>query len=636
MKHISAHLEEVALGAVSHRADVDSEQGAAGTDTEEDLDQDQDRDDDDDESTEDKWCFCQTASYGTMLKCSNKHCEVSWFHSRCVGFSLEAEVIPDSWYCSVCTVRRENDERGIRACYHCRDRKIECIPPDTTTRCFGCANNHLVCQFPGEGHPRPSSVEPTPNRIELSGNQEKPDGLYTEALLENANMTKSDINDGKASPSIHDNDSVPVPDLKIDDVDLDWDQIIPDEQLASLKAEEEKKKNDEYLSMAQEESVPRKAAPKGFEKVHIEFSRGDSPEGFIERFEQPPASSLDRPGSPSLDESFTWVNESRRSPVKSTSLQETPHSPRPPPALPSHSTAYSPTKPRTELSDKDSSGPKPSDVELQILRAMEERLKVQNERIKACTEQVKSQLGSPVFATDPGLSLQRLRAETEQLKALLASYDTSSSDFQLSPRHSHVKDETDTRNLPDSEKAEKHMAYVERTRVEQLIARTQIEVSIAHIQVDQAIALTKREQGKVLRGLTQKNALAHSDPLADTVDEDSTRLKERVAVSVAQSGNHPDLHDAATGGHDSPSSGTKRGPVSDTQDSKAEAAQSKAPASLVTSFIACNNCRRAKLRCSSADRCARCIAQGISCVRDSRSARRSARATAGLQTNVAG
>lgn len=416
VKHISAHLEEVALGAVSHRADVDSEQGTAGTDTEED----QDRDDDDEESTKDKWCFCrQTAGSGVMVQCDNKDCEVSWFHPSCVGLDLAHGHGP--WYCSVCTARRVNTERGIGACYHCRDRKIDCITtPDTITRCFSCANNHWVCQFPLEGHPRPSLIEPTPNRIELSGNQEKLDRLYTEAteaMLEIANMTKSDVG-AKASPSADDNSSVHVPDVKVDDINLDWDQIIPDEQLAIMKAEEGKKKNDEYLAMVQEENVPRKAAPLGFEG-HIESSRTDSPEGFIERFGQPPAPSLDRPGSPSLDESFTWVNASRRSPVKSPSSSQEPPSLRLPPALPSQSTSYSRTKPTTELSDRDSFRFDLSDTDLQRLRAMEEQLKVENERVKAENEQIRSQLSLPVF--DQDLELQRLRAENEQLKARLAS-----------------------------------------------------------------------------------------------------------------------------------------------------------------------------------------------------------------------
>ena len=36
-----------------------------------------------------------------------------------------------------------------------------------------------------------------------------------------------------------------ITDVKVDDINLDWDQIIPAEKIAEIKAEEEKKQHDD-------------------------------------------------------------------------------------------------------------------------------------------------------------------------------------------------------------------------------------------------------------------------------------------------------------------------------------------------------------------------------------------------------
>ncbi|MCQ6513009.1 hypothetical protein NPN18_24900, partial [Vibrio parahaemolyticus] len=43
---------------------------------------------------------------------------------------------------------------------------------------------------------------------------------------------------------------------------LDWDQIIPADKLAEIKAEEDKRQHDDYLAKVAAESAPRRAAVK--------------------------------------------------------------------------------------------------------------------------------------------------------------------------------------------------------------------------------------------------------------------------------------------------------------------------------------------------------------------------------------
>ncbi|OIW28568.1 hypothetical protein CONLIGDRAFT_578698, partial [Coniochaeta ligniaria NRRL 30616] len=94
IKHLSAHLEEIALGAVAFHADVDSEHGTAATDTDEDKGGDDDEDHDNR-----KYCLCQMVSSGNMCTCDNDECQIRRFHWSCVG--LESEPTRP-WYCPTC------------------------------------------------------------------------------------------------------------------------------------------------------------------------------------------------------------------------------------------------------------------------------------------------------------------------------------------------------------------------------------------------------------------------------------------------------------------------------------------------------------------------------------------------------
>jgi chromodomain-helicase-DNA-binding protein 1 len=114
------------------------------------------------------------------------------------------------------------------------------------------------------------------NLFEQSGNQEKLEQLDIDAILENAEVTKTDVDDkiNLSSGGIDWDNWMQVTDVKVDDLALDWDQIIPAERLAAIKAEEEKKKHDDYLAKAMEENAPRKAALKGSKK-NVENDRAD-------------------------------------------------------------------------------------------------------------------------------------------------------------------------------------------------------------------------------------------------------------------------------------------------------------------------------------------------------------------------
>ncbi|KAI0388031.1 P-loop containing nucleoside triphosphate hydrolase protein [Hypomontagnella monticulosa] len=100
--------------------------------------------------------------------------------------------------------------------------------------------------------------------FEQSGNQERLEQLDIDSILENAEVTKTKVDDqmNLSTGGIDWDNFMSYTDVKVDDLNLDWDQIIPAEQLAAIKAEEEKKKEDDYLARELEASAPRRAALK--------------------------------------------------------------------------------------------------------------------------------------------------------------------------------------------------------------------------------------------------------------------------------------------------------------------------------------------------------------------------------------
>lgn len=106
------------------------------------------------------------------------------------------------------------------------------------------------------------------NLFEQSGNQEKLEQLDIDAILEQAEETKTAVDDklNLSTGGIDWDNWMQVTDVKVDETALDWDQIIPADQLAVVKAEEEKKQHEAFLAKAREENAPRKATLKNTKK----------------------------------------------------------------------------------------------------------------------------------------------------------------------------------------------------------------------------------------------------------------------------------------------------------------------------------------------------------------------------------
>ena len=100
--------------------------------------------------------------------------------------------------------------------------------------------------------------------FEQSGNQERLEQLDIDSILENAEVTKTKVDDkiNLSSGGIDWDNFMQITDVKVDDINLDWDQIIPAEKLAEIKADEEKKQHDDYLAKVAAESAPRRATIK--------------------------------------------------------------------------------------------------------------------------------------------------------------------------------------------------------------------------------------------------------------------------------------------------------------------------------------------------------------------------------------
>jgi len=96
--------------------------------------------------------------------------------------------------------------------------------------------------------------------FEQSGNQKKLEELDIDSVLENAEEHKTEVPEGMDADGGEDFlRSFEYTDVKID---LEWDDIIPKDQLATLKAEEEKKAHEKYLAKIIEDNAPRKATMK--------------------------------------------------------------------------------------------------------------------------------------------------------------------------------------------------------------------------------------------------------------------------------------------------------------------------------------------------------------------------------------
>jgi len=92
--------------------------------------------------------------------------------------------------------------------------------------------------------------------FEQSDNQKKLEELDIDSVLENAEEHKTEQPDGiEADGGEEFLKSFEYMDVKID---LEWDEIIPKEQLEEIKAEEKRKADDKYLAEVIEQNAPRK------------------------------------------------------------------------------------------------------------------------------------------------------------------------------------------------------------------------------------------------------------------------------------------------------------------------------------------------------------------------------------------
>ncbi|KAH7252167.1 P-loop containing nucleoside triphosphate hydrolase protein [Fusarium tricinctum] len=100
--------------------------------------------------------------------------------------------------------------------------------------------------------------------FEQSGNQERLEQLDIDSILENAEITKTKVDDkiNLSTGGIDWDNFMQITDVKVDDINLDWDQIIPADKIAEIKAEEEKKQHEAYVAKVAAESAPRRAAVK--------------------------------------------------------------------------------------------------------------------------------------------------------------------------------------------------------------------------------------------------------------------------------------------------------------------------------------------------------------------------------------
>ncbi|RKF55985.1 Chromodomain helicase hrp3 [Erysiphe neolycopersici] len=104
--------------------------------------------------------------------------------------------------------------------------------------------------------------------FEQSGNQKKLEELDIDSVLENAEEHKTEVPEGMVADGGEDFlRSFEYTDVKIE---LEWDDIIPKDQLAGIKAEEERRAHEEYLAKVVEENAPRKAAMKNTAEIERE------------------------------------------------------------------------------------------------------------------------------------------------------------------------------------------------------------------------------------------------------------------------------------------------------------------------------------------------------------------------------
>ena len=112
--------------------------------------------------------------------------------------------------------------------------------------------------------------------FEQSGNQKKLEELDIDAVLEDAEEHKTEGPEGMVADGGEEFlKSFEYMDVKLD---LEWDDIIPKDQLAGIKAEEKKKADEQYLKEVIEQNAPRKRKAAGDDQGARASKRVKSPD----------------------------------------------------------------------------------------------------------------------------------------------------------------------------------------------------------------------------------------------------------------------------------------------------------------------------------------------------------------------
>ncbi|MBE3049972.1 DEAD/DEAH box helicase family protein, partial [Candidatus Bathyarchaeota archaeon] len=100
--------------------------------------------------------------------------------------------------------------------------------------------------------------------FEQTDNREQLEHLDIDSVLANAEVTKTKVDDkiNLSTGGINWDNWMQVHDVEVDHSTLDWDKIIPQDELDRIRADEEKKKHEDYLAKVAEENAPRRAAAK--------------------------------------------------------------------------------------------------------------------------------------------------------------------------------------------------------------------------------------------------------------------------------------------------------------------------------------------------------------------------------------
>ncbi|KAK2628125.1 hypothetical protein QTJ16_002771 [Diplocarpon rosae] len=97
-KNSPSSIDELSEGATG--SDEEDEAGTPQRRKDADGDDEMVDGDDEDGGDNNKYCICQSVSYGDMVACDNEACPLEWFHWTCVGLKSEPA---GSWICPVCT-----------------------------------------------------------------------------------------------------------------------------------------------------------------------------------------------------------------------------------------------------------------------------------------------------------------------------------------------------------------------------------------------------------------------------------------------------------------------------------------------------------------------------------------------------